>query len=393
MDLQLLNRTRDFSRRRKKWLLLFALFGASTYGAYRVYHSPSVTRKRKRLARLIGALVSMLEIVSDSAETIGVVSRDLKEFLSSDSDEIPNSLKQISKIAQSDHFCKSVNRISEALTVGIMKGCRSETTDENEPSITDQVMDRVLSNAGTGFVSIVAGSFAKNLVLGFYASHGQAELRGNSSSMLDVVCNDKFKDMMSNCIQVFVSTAVAAYLDKTLDVNMYDELFAGLTNPNHEEKVRDILVSVCNGAVETLVKTSHEVLTNKKPDDVPSTNGDEFMVREDAANLTKRWVFDKMQSNGLADSISSTLSVPSNRRFVLDMTGRVTFETLRSIVNFLLWKVMDGLRRGGYVVRDQVVDRGKEVVRYFSAKSSVIITICLALYLHVVGGTRSLLAA
>ncbi|PIN11606.1 hypothetical protein CDL12_15791 [Handroanthus impetiginosus] len=433
MDSELVRRGLDFTRRKKKWIILLGLIGFSSYGMYKVYHMPSVTRKRRRILKLLGSLVSIAEMVSDSAETITVVSSDLKQFLKSDSDEIPKSLKQLSKIARSEEFSESVSRVCQAMTIGILSGYKVESSrveiqEVNSSSFPDRFMDKLMSSAGTGFVSVVVGSFARNLVLGFYANSGSAEalsgegLNGNSPmgasyeklssqispTWLKVVTDDKCRVLVADSIKTFVSTAVAVYLDKTMDVNFYDEMFSGLTNPKHQDKVSDILVSLCNGAVETLVKTSHQVLTAPKKQGTKSGTSDSLSIidKNEASKFEYTKDFEpkasvRKDSNGYIDlpntgwvhSVSSTLAVPSNRKFVLDVTGRVTFETVSSVIAFFLWKVSEVVKRSLNVVHDEVVERGLEVVRYVGAKSSVILTICLALFLHILGNTRVLLPA
>uniref|UniRef100_A0A7C9ANC2 Protein PHLOEM PROTEIN 2-LIKE A10 n=1 Tax=Opuntia streptacantha TaxID=393608 RepID=A0A7C9ANC2_OPUST len=430
MDLQFLSKGLDFCKKRKKWVLLCAFFGASSYGTYRVYQLPGVARKRRKLFKLLTAFFSMAELVSDSAETIGVVSKEMKEFLRSDSDEIPKSLRQISKIATSDEFSDSLTRVSEALTVGILRGYRSEISSESgvegSVSFTDKVMDKILSSAGTGFVSVIAGSFARNLVQGFYSSAesvngscGNGMANGTNDKVdlssvprwVNVICADKCKDLMANCIQVFVSTAVAAYLDKTLDINAFDEIFAGLANPNHENKMKDMLVSVCNGAVQTFVKTSHHLLTSKNRNsnthsslsnssvddgNYTTLNGQEFNNGEKEAIplcLTDTQVSNDNQGGSWSGMVLSTLSVPSNRRFVLDVTGRVTFETFKSVLQLVQGKVTEGLERSSYAVHDHIVHKGRQAVQYFGLKSYVCFTICFALLLHMICSTRALLPA
>lgn len=405
MEIELVKRGLDFSKRKRKWLILAGLIGISGYGAYRVYYMPSVARKRERFLKLFKSLVSMAELASDSAETMTIVTKDLKEFLNSDSDEIPNSLKQLSKIARSEEFSDSVARVCQSMTVGILRGYKVENSANEidktgNSSFPDKLLDKMMSSAGTGFVSVVVGSFARNLVLGFYGNSG--ELSGNTSdekmpTWVHMVTDDRCRVLVADCIKNFVSSAVTVYLDKTMDVNLYDDIFSGLTNPKHQNKVTDILASLCNGAVETLVKTSHQVLTESKQSPVMKSDGSfSNFDPSEASNLGNKKELNgyvDVENKGWVSSVSSTLSVPSNRKFVLDLTGRVTFETVRSVIEFFMWKIMEGLKRSMNVVHDEVIGRGFEVVRYVGEKSSLILTLCFALFLHILGSTRVMLPA
>ncbi|CAA7031101.1 unnamed protein product [Microthlaspi erraticum] len=371
-------------QRRRKWLILMAISGVSGYGAYKIYHLPSVARKRKRLLKIFGAVLSVAELISDSAETLSIVSRDLNGFLNSDSDEIPNSLKQIAKIATSHEFTDSLSRVSQAVTIGVFRGYNNvgdSGIGSEQPSAVDKVIDKVFSKSGSGFVSAIVGSFAKNLVLGFYSNELENGVKCDSDSSSEtpqwvtLLCDEKCRELLADCIERFTNTAVAVYLDKTMEINTYDQIFEGLTNPKHQDSVKDVLVSVCNGALETLVRTSHQVFTASSSPS-RSDNVTEEVEEEE----------DDVKSSGWVEAISTTLAVPSNRKFMFDVTGRVTLETARSIVGFIMLKTYQGIRKSFDVVHEEVTDRGRQVVGYVGAKSSVIITVWLALYLHVISG-------
>ncbi|KAF8079581.1 hypothetical protein N665_1017s0004 [Sinapis alba] len=332
-------------QRRKKWLILLSLLGVSSYGAYKVYNSPYITRKRKRLVNLFEAIASFAELLTDSAETITLVSRDLNQFIQSDSDEIPNSLKQIAKITKSKEFADSISKVSEAVAVGVLRGYNNVEVESN-PRV-------IFSEAGTGFVSVLVGSFAKNLVRGFYEAETTTSL----------LCDDKRRELLADCIEKLTTSAVTVYIEKTAGINTYDQIFSGLTNPKHKDSARDVLVSVCNGALETFMRTSHQVFTTP-----------EETVRD----------FSSSNVNGWAEALTATLAVPRNRKFMFDVTGRVTLETMRSILEFVVLKTSQSFKRSFDKVHEEVVDRGRQVVGYVGAKSSVIITLCLAVYLHVV---------
>lgn len=392
MDLDLVKWGLSYTKNRKKLVLALGALGMTGYGAYRVYNSPSVAKKREKLSKFFGALFCLAEMVSDSAEAIGVVSKDVKEFLESDSDQIPNSLKQISKIARSNEFSESLMKITRAMTLGILLGYRQDAAARSSSSIrkkksdfSDRVLDKLFSETGSGFASVVVGSFARNLVMAYYTNSSSRiddlALASSESvpSWVNLIFEEKSRELIGECVQLFVSTAVTVFLDKTMDINPYDELFSGMTNPKHEPQVREMLASLCNGAIETLVRTSHQALSN------PSKDSKSQIRRRLMSNDSKsRTSFDGNQEvSGWKGDFASTMAIPRNRKFVLDVTGRVTFETVRSFLEYLLEKITECLKRSVDVIQEEVVDRGLEVVRYVSRRSSAVVTVCLSLCFHI----------
>ncbi|XP_010550320.1 PREDICTED: protein PHLOEM PROTEIN 2-LIKE A10 isoform X2 [Tarenaya hassleriana] len=377
MDLGLGKKGLDFALRNKKWILL----AASGYGALRVYHSPSVSRKRKRISKVLGALLNLVEAASDSAEAISVISKDLTAFLRSDSDQIPNSLKQISKIAKSDEFNSSLIRFTQAMTLGLLHGYRLDSkNDEHGSGFTDRVMDKLFSRAGTGFASAVVGSFARNMVVALCSDEFSGKSSVSESKWVNAICSDESRKLIGDCVQMFVSTAVAVYLDKTMHVNVFDDLFSGMTNPKHERRVKEALISVCNGAVETFVRAARQA-----PGDSASTRS--FGFRKEKTDpefdLSPPAVGPRLSRRGYStwiNRLSASLSVPSNRRFVIDLTGRITFETIRSLLEILFDKFNNGMAS----CVESVIETGSEATRYAKVKSSVLYSLCLSLCLQIV---------
>lgn len=418
MDIDLIRRGFEHSKIKKKWVLAFGALSFSAYGAYSIYNSPSVVKKRERLLKLISTFVYVTEMVSDSAEAIGIVSKDFKEFIQSDSDQIPNSLKQISKLSRSHEFLESLTNITRALTVGILRGRRQEAV-RNSSSVSkksdfsDKILDKLFSDEGSGFASVIVGSFARNLVMGYYSeknmnanliSDGSLDTN-NSSKWIEALHDDKCRELIGDCVQRFISTAVSVFLDKTMHINTYEELFSGMTNPKHESQVREMLTSVCNAAVETLVKTSHQVLMNKDGDisldsTCLSSKLGQIQRRDCKASIGRQLVpseskprrfFNENQDNGWMRKMSSTLAVPVNRRFLLDVTGRVTFESVRSFLVLLLEKISDALKKSLDAIHEEVIDMGVEVTEQLNRKCSAIFTICVSLCLHILNGPWVLL--
>ncbi|KAL6642599.1 hypothetical protein ACP70R_020780 [Stipagrostis hirtigluma subsp. patula] len=359
----------DCSRRRRaRRFLLAAAAATAGYGLYRLY--------RHHRRRIVAAL--------SLADAVSQVGSDLADFLRSDSDELPRSLLQLSKLAASEPVSAAASSLSESVASGVLRALSSQKQQQQNPQtpLQDRILDRLLSPSGAGFASAVVGSFARNLVLSFCDDRADSSVKAGAREepeWLTALCSARGKEAAADLVRVFVSTAVAAYLDRTASVRTSSQVLAGLSDPKHEAKVKDLAVSMCNGAVETFVRTSRQLAKEAS------------IARIEAAAMDRD--LRNSDTNCVIQKVSSTLAMPSNRRFVLDVTGRVTAETVRSFLDFLAQRMSDGARKSIVTARDEVAERGLVAVKYIGAKSMAIFTISLALCMHILMGTRFLLPA
>lgn len=413
-------------RKRRSWLLAIAAMAGTGYGFYRFCRSSLIATKKYELLALLNSLVTISEAASASAQTVSLLSNDVKTFLKSDSDEIPTSLKQLFKLVQCREVNETLTTVSSAMATGVFQGLSGEEGNSAGPGVAERVMDKFFTAAGTGFVSVVVGNFARNLVVSFFEHYQNLKsLNLNLSSrtsgewgFVDVLCRGEIRVLIAECIRSFVSTAVAVYLDKTMHINMYDEICAGLTNPKHEAQMKGILITVFNGLVETFVRTSCDVLINGsfegkenschsdgetdtqhvsdnyKADCVLS---DPLRIEVCGVDLEQTTLEIRDLNSGVSsakhtwiDKISYTLSIPSNRKLLIDVSGKVTVEASRSFFEFVLYKFSEFFTVTLPIACHDALHRLIEIVRYVGAKSIVVATVCLAICFHAFTGVNIL---
>ncbi|KAF9623288.1 hypothetical protein IFM89_000777 [Coptis chinensis] len=74
---------------------------------------------------------------------------------------------------------------------------------------------------GTGFASVIVGSFARNLVMAFYSGDGNPS-SSEEQKWISVICNDKCKELIADSIQLFVAKSFREFKHR-LRVKYYDK--------------------------------------------------------------------------------------------------------------------------------------------------------------------------
>jgi hypothetical protein len=179
--------------------------------------------------------------------------------------------------AQAAAAATSMAKGTKEELVGPSVTTKGERKAEGNSKLADRLLNKLFSEAGKGFASAVVASASRSLVISvieqinFQRNSNSIQSSGGEdeeaaadvvSLVLDLASNSKARELIIDCIQTFVATAVSVYLDRTKDVNVFDDMVRGVVKPERFAPVTELLSTVCSSTVETLVHTLHEELAS-----------------------------------------------------------------------------------------------------------------------------------
>ncbi|EFJ33089.1 hypothetical protein SELMODRAFT_84578 [Selaginella moellendorffii] len=375
----------DLLHRRKKAFLIAAALAAGGYASYSYYRSESFQRRKRQVILILDGLGKLLQAAASAADSASLISGDLKDFLESSNEEgeVPRSIRQLLKILRCPELQDLVAVTTSSVCKVIMAGSSSKPSRTmRHEGLSEKLLNKLFSDPGKGFASAIVGSAVRNLVVsnGIVRTHGRlSEDPGEwkPAKLLDLACSTKGKALLAECIQIVVEATVSTYLDKTQEVNMFEEMVEAVTKPVHRVPAQEMIVSVCNGAVDTFVRTSYEVLSESSKQ---TTRLDMTPVSFNSSEAVSAL---QQGPGNYLEKIFGALTIPSNRMLVMDLAGKVTAEAVRSFFGLVIAVSAPYVRSSRDVVHSKAAVVRTRFSQDAATKVLVLVTVCLAVFLHI----------
>ena len=197
------------------------------------------------------------------------MARDLRDFLTGDAPAhaLPQSTRQLLKLLASAEFVAGARRC--VLGAGAAAPAGPGPAGAAFPA--EGLVDKILSVKGAGFVSTVAGTVVREAVevmLGRMesapAAGGGGGGGGGESSVLALAADPRGKAVLKDVVSTFVSNSVHIYLDKTMHINMFDQMLESAANPAHADVFTRTAGHVTDAAVRAWVQESNAYLARRE---------------------------------------------------------------------------------------------------------------------------------
>ncbi|KAK9786672.1 hypothetical protein WJX73_004452 [Symbiochloris irregularis] len=276
---------------RRRVVLSAAAAGATVLLLYKAYRGEYYRKVRDAVIRLHQAGGSFSAALLAGGDISATLLSDLRQFLASDSTEVPVSLRQLARLAQSEEVTAAAAALSAALLRGASRS--QPTTQPHQPSRSDadtppapDLLERLLialdSERGQNLVGLAVsmacrtsvqtlvdswasadphspvGSGGVHLHVESLASgfgEGLAQQRaaagGWLQTLLQWAATPEGEHLVLNAVSTFVRQGTQVYMQSFGESNMFDDMLAAAGNPRHWQTAQTLMRTCINEAVGT----------------------------------------------------------------------------------------------------------------------------------------------
>ena len=249
--------------RRRNWVIGTTASLAGAVLLYKLYHSRRITQARHQYNRFIEALSSYNQAFLAGADISAAICKDLQSFLQSDSQELPQSLRQLAQLLQAEETQAATSSIAAATVRGIV----SATHDAGGSSSTglEKLLSALSSQQGHSLVTLAVSVAARTSTQTYCecversaaAAKASEEATGVLADtfvqqILRFACTPKGEKLCMLGIKHFVTNATAVYCENLEGVSMWQDLFAAMVKPEHKQVAAHLTRSFTNELTNTL---------------------------------------------------------------------------------------------------------------------------------------------
>ena len=242
----------------------------------KLYYSQKLIRARSQYQRLALALSSYQQAFLTGADISSAITRDLQSFLQSDSNELPQSLRQLAKLAQAKETQAAATSLAAATAQGILSAARQN--GETPSAGIDSLLDALTSERGHTLVSLAVSVAARTSTETYCECVERSAAAAKASEaatgvladtlvqqLFRFACTPEGERLCMLGITNFVTNATAVYCEKLEDASMWQDLFAAMVKPEHKEVAGQITRCFVNELTNTLRRPAPQIRSVSRP--------------------------------------------------------------------------------------------------------------------------------
>ena len=161
----------EFLRKHRHQLFVTCAGAAAILYVYRNYSKVSNSSTLTTWQRWRNVVVNYAEALSSASGTCSVLASDVHKFMTSNSGEMPQSLRQLSRFLQSEEVQNLLRTSASTMTQGVAQAAVGRASPEEQgtpgPSSLDTVIEAVLSDRGRSLLGMAVGMASRNATSAF----------------------------------------------------------------------------------------------------------------------------------------------------------------------------------------------------------------------------------